>query len=363
MSKLHQLALTKIEGIGYTYGRQLLQHFGSEEAIFTASKKDLMQIPGIGRVTAEKIKKSKALEEAAHEWEYIEKNNVELIFCTDPKFPRRLKHCHDAPLLLYYKGNVDLNHQRIISVVGTRKASRYGMQLCAEMAAVFSGQNILVVSGLAFGIDISMHSACVQHQIPTIGVLAHGVDKIYPAAHHRTVKDMLLNGGVLSEFGLGTFPERENFPKRNRIIAGMADAVVVVEAAKKGGALITANLGDSYSRDVFAFPGRVGDYFSEGCNHLIKTNRAALVQSGQDILYYLGWDQKENPAKQKQQALPISLSDSESSIYQLLQAEPRQIDDLGNQLSMPQSQLSVLLLNMELQGIIQCLPGKLYACV
>lgn len=364
MSKVHQLALNKLDGIGYKLGRQLLRYFGDEVAVFSATNRELIEIPGIGKITVEKIRRSNAIEQAEAELSYLSKNNVELIFCTDDKFPRRLHQCVDAPMLLYYKGTADLNTSKILSVVGTRNASSYGLQLCESLAEELKGEDILVISGLAYGIDIGIHKACLKNGISTIGVLGHGVDKIYPSLHTKIADEMLEHGGVLSEFALKTFPDRENFPKRNRVIAGMADAVIVVEAAKKGGALITADIAHSYAKDIFAFPGRTSDPYSEGCNHLIKTNKAALVSHPSDILYYMGWDSKQRKSNLKiQQELPLDLSERELSVYTELKAGNKHIDAIGSITGIVQSQLSPLLLSLELRGLIVCLPGNLYKVV
>ncbi|MEE1885259.1 DNA-processing protein DprA [Pedobacter flavus] len=364
MSKLHQLAITKIEGVGYVLARLLIKHFGDASLIFKATKKQLMQIPGIGPLTAESIKSTNALKLAEEELRYLEKNNVQLIYYTDDNYPRRLRNCNDAPIILYYKGVADLNHLKILSVVGTRNATAYGRGLCEQLAASIYDKNILIISGLAYGIDIHMHSSCVKNNIPTIGILGHGVDRIYPRLHANVANQMLENGGILSEFPLKSVPDRENFPKRNRVIAGMADGVIVIEAAKKGGALITAELANSYNRDVFAYPGRAGDYFSEGCNFLIKTNKAALVQSADDILYYLGWDKilKSKP-KPIQKQMPLDLSELEKQVYLALEKEDQHIDKLCVQLLIPQSKLNFTLVNLELKGIIKHLPGNMFALV
>ncbi len=363
MSKLHQLALTKIDGVGYILARLLIKHFEDASLIFKATKKQLLQVPGIGKLTAERIISTQALDLAAKELEYLEKKDVQLLYYSDEAYPYRLKNCIDAPIILYYKGTVDLNHPRILSVVGTRNATAYGKQLCLQVAHDLKNQDVVIISGLAYGIDIAMHVACLQHNIPTIGVLGHGVDRIYPNSHRSIAQEMLKNGGVLSEFPLNTNPERENFPKRNRVIAGMSDAVVIIEAAKKGGALITADLADSYNKDVFAFPGRVGDTYSEGCNHLIKTNKAALINAPKDILYYLGWDKLEINIQKKsiQRHIPIDLSVIELQIYKILEEGKQSIDFISKSTKLTQSQLSVALLGLELRGIIESWPGSLYS--
>jgi DNA processing protein len=265
--------------------------------------------------------------------------------------------------LLYSKGNADLNVQRCVSIVGTRNATDYGRQLCKQLVEELREYNVLIASGLALGIDVAAHKECLRVGVPTVGVLGHGLDKLYPHQNRGTAEKMLENGGLLSEYPSGTTPDRENFPQRNRIVAGMADATVVIEAGLKGGALITAEIANSYNRDVFAFPGRLGDEYSEGCNFLIRNNKAALLTCVADLAYSLGWekntDVKNEPA---QLLLPIDLSAEERTVYEIIRQHnvPLAIDDLSIKANMPMSQLAMTLLDMELQGFIRSLPGKTY---
>ncbi|WP_214228374.1 DNA-processing protein DprA [Pedobacter sp. B4-66] len=359
MSLIYKIGLTLIKSVGHVTAKSLLEHFGSAEAIFKASKKELLQIPGIGPVTADQILANDALKTAEVQLKFIKKHKVEALFYTDDNYPKRLKHCFDAPVLLYYKGTADLNHSRIISIVGTRKATEYGRELCKQLAVTLADYDVVIVSGLAYGIDIAAHKESLYQNIPTIGVLAHGLDRIYPSLHQPTAQKMVLNGGLLTEFPLYTNPDKENFPKRNRIIAGLADATIVVEATGKGGALITADIANSYNRDVYAFPGRTIDVSSEGCNFLIKTNRAALINHAKDLAYYLGWDEVKSQ-KTKQTQMLIGLSAEEQKIVDLLQVSAIRIDELAIQSEMPQSKLAMHLLSLEMQGILISLPGKLY---
>jgi DNA processing protein len=262
-------------------------------------------------------------------------------------------------VLLYYKGTANLNHSRIISVVGTRKATEYGRQLCKQLAVTLADYDVVIVSGLAYGIDIAAHKESLYQDIPTIGLLAHGLDRVYPPLHQPIAQKMMLNGGLLTEFPLHTNPDKENFPKRNRIIAGLADAIIVVEATAKGGALITADIANSYHRDVYAFPGRTTDVSSEGCNFLIKTNRAALINHAKDLAYYLGWDEIKTK-KTEQTQLLIGLSKEEQKVVDLLQVSDLRIDELSIRSEIPQSKLAMHLLNLEMQGILISLPGKTY---
>jgi len=365
MSTLHQLALTFTRHIGDHLTKVLVSYCGSAEAVFEASPKKLAQIPGIGAKAIEQLHSpAEALQLAAAELAFIEKNDIKVLFYTDAAYPKRLKSCADAPALLYYKGTADLNHARIISIVGTRNATDYGKQLCKELIEDLKGYDVLIVSGLAYGIDICAHKESLRMDIPTVGVFAHGLDRIYPSQNKAVADKMLANGGWLTDFPSGTVPDRENFPKRNRIVAGIADATIVVEANIKGGALITAEIANSYNRDVFAFPGRITDEYSTGCNFLIRNNKAALLTSGADLAYILGWEKPDGNTKQKPQlSLPIDLTTNERLIFETIQQNAGQlgIDDLAIKTALPLSQLAMNLLNLEMQGFVRSLPGKTYS--
>lgn len=361
MNKQYQIALTLIDGVGTLIAKKLLLHFGDAQAVFNANRKQLLQLEGIGPKTAEAILNTDAVSLAEKELDFITKHDIQVLFQDDENYPKRLRNCYDAPLLLYYKGTASLNHPRIISIVGTRNATGYGKMLCKQLAELLRPYNVLISSGLAHGIDAAAHKECLISGIPTVGVMGHGLDRIYPAAHRELAAKMLKHGGLLTEFLPGTNPDRENFPKRNRIIAGMADATIVVEASIKGGALITAEIANSYNRDVYAFPGRVTDEFSEGCNFLIKTNRAGLINNPQDLIYYLGWDgETSGPKKEIQAHLPIDLNKDERLVAEALQRQALGIDDLSLQINLPQSKLAMILLTMEMKGHIVALPGKLF---
>lgn len=360
MSITHQIGLTLIPGVGQVTAKNLLGHFGSAEAIFKAKHKELLAVAGVGAVTANQISGNRVLAQAEEQLKFIEKNQIEVLFFSEDNYPRRLRECYDAPVLLYYKGVANLNHPRIISVVGTRMATDYGRQLCKELTETLKSYNVLIVSGLAYGIDVAAHKESIRNHIPTVGVLGHGLDRIYPYHHKQIAQDMLLNGGLLSEFPLNTMPDRENFPKRNRIIAGLSDATIVVEATIKGGALITAEIANSYNRDVYAFPGRVKDEYSQGCNFLIKTNRAALINHPKDLVYYLGWADTKLEQQALQTQLPLGLSIEEIKVLEVLKTAPSLIDEISNKTNIPQSKLAIHLLNLEMQGILISLPGKMY---
>jgi len=361
MNRDYQIALTLINGVGTLIAKKLLQHFGSAERVFNASIKELLQIEGIGKKTAEAVVNTNALALAKEALTFIEKHQIQVLFHDETNYPKRLKNCYDAPLLLYYKGTADLNKTRVVSIVGTRNATSYGKMICKQLIEVLKPYDVLITSGLAHGVDAAAHRESVLAEVPTVGVLGHGLDRIYPAVHRELAAKMIKNGGLLTEFLPGTNPDRENFPKRNRIIAGMADVTIVVEASIKGGALITAEIANSYHRDVYAFPGRVDDEFSEGCNFLIKTNRAGLINHPKDLIYYLGWDDEVPKKKQHVQAqLPLELNKEERLVCEALLKSALAVDELFVITNIAQSRLAIILLTLEMKGIIVALPGKLY---
>ena len=361
MSKLHEIALTCIPGVGHVTARNLLSHCGSAEEVFSAKKNNLNSIPGIGSKTIDSILNHSAFKRAEQELTFIEKFKIKALFFTDEHYPKRLRNCFDAPIMLYFKGDTNFNASKVISVVGTRNATDYGKELCKNLLAALKIHNPLVISGLAHGIDSMAHKECVKNNIQTIGVLGHGLDRIYPAINRNLAEKMLGCGGLLTEFPSGTNPDRENFPKRNRIIAGLSDATIVVEANIKGGALITAEIANSYNRDVFAYPGRIDDEFSSGCNYLIKTNRANLISKVADLEYLLGWGAVNAQKNKPQLSLTLNLSANEQKIVDILQAKGTiAVDDLAIQCNIPQSKFAITILGMEMQGIVIVLPGKMY---
>lgn len=365
MSLLHQIALTKVNGVGPAVARHLLSQFGSAEAIFSASKKQLRAIPYVRESIADAITSTATLSAAESELEFIEKHGIRLLFFSEKDYPKRLRNCADAPILLYYKGNADLDNARVVSIVGTRNATAYGVSLCQELVSGLKAHDTLIVSGLAHGIDSHAHRAALAQELATVGVLGHGLDRIYPAANRNMAARMLDNGGLLTEFPSGTIPERTNFPMRNRIIAGLADVTIVVEAAFKGGALITAEIANSYNRDVCAFPGNTQQEFSAGCNYLIKTHRAHLIQGIKDLEYLMDWTVAETskPAG-KQLPLHVSLDTNEQRVHDVIrEAGSLAIDDLMIQVKWPQSKLAMTLLQLEIKGAIVALPGKVYKAV
>ncbi len=363
MSVLHQLAITYLKNIGPTLAKSLIGQFGNAEKVFDATPSKLLKIQGIGEKIVKQLNFREAIEKAEKELKFVEQNNIQILFYTDNNYPKRLKNCHDSPILLFYKGNSDLNAKRIVSIVGTRNATEYGRGLCKQLIEELELLNVLVVSGLALGIDGAVHKECLKRNINTVGVLGHGLDKLYPSQHKQIAEKMIECGGLLSEYPSGSKPDRENFPQRNRIVAGIADATIVVEASLKGGALITAEIANSYNRDVFAFPGRVGDEFSEGCNFLVRNNKAALLSCAADLTYILGWEDNSLVKQPHEQLiLPLGLTDEEELIYETIRLSnvPISIDDLTLRTQLTTSKLAMNLLNMEMQGLIHSLPGKIF---
>ena len=364
----YRIGLTLIKGIGNNLAKNLLAYTGSEEAVFREKQSVLAKIPGIGEVLSKEIVQQNVLERAEREMVFIEKNKITPLYFTDRDFPYRLKECPDSPIMLYAKGNLSLNEGRFVAVVGTRNATEYGKENCRKLISDMAdaGLQAVIVSGLAYGVDISAHKAAIDSGLPTIGVIGHGLDRIYPAAHRPTAVKMLENGMLLTEYLSETNPDRQNFVQRNRIISGLCDATVVIESASKGGALITAELANDYNRDVFAFPGRVTDEWSAGCNTLIKTNRASLIESAADILRFMSWETNpENKAVPVQTTLFVDLSDDEQLIAGILRQNPEgiQLNELSLKTEKPVSKISSLLLGMEFKGLVKCLPGNLYKIV
>lgn len=358
----YKIGITLIPGIGDVLAKNLISYCGSIEGVFKEKKTKLQKIPGIGLVLADAIRNHNVLERAEQEIKFIEKYKISPLFYMDEEYPQRLKHCHDSPVMLYYKGKANLNTIRIVSIVGTRNATLYGKKICQDLVAGLADHDVLIASGLAYGVDICAHKAALANGLPTIGVLAHGMDKIYPAVHRSIAEKMLANGGLLTEFLSQTQPDRENFPKRNRIVAGMADATIVVESKDEGGSLITADIANSYNRDVFAFPGRVDDEHSVGCNRLIKNNKAALIESAADVIRLMGWEKQKKKQKAAQQkTLFLNLSPEEETVVAILRDKPISIDELCFTAKLNMSKVSLLLLNLELTGVVRSLPGKVYS--
>jgi DNA processing protein len=360
---LYQIALTLVPNIGDVRAKALLEHFGEAEKIFKTSKSNLENIDGIGTIAANAIKHFNDFKICEDEIAFIEKNKISSLFITDENYPQRLLNCYDSPTMLYYKGNADLNCSKIISVIGTRANSDYGKTVCEKLVEDLAKENVLVLSGLAFGIDSIAHKAALKNNLKTVGIMAHGLDKIYPAQNKALAKEMLSQGGLLTDFMSGTNPDRQNFPRRNRIVAGMCDALVVIESSSKGGSLITAELANGYNKDVFAIPGRVNDSRSEGCNYLIKNNKSLLITSADDLMHIMNW--KAAPTKQKKQTeLFIELTADEKIIVAILQSQDSiQIDQLYFKSGLSSSAVAQALLMLEMQGVVASLPGKVFKLV
>jgi DNA processing protein len=364
----YKIAITQIHGIGNILAKNLIAYVGSVEGVFCEKKQHLAKIPGIGEVLAEEIVSQNVMLRAEKEVEFILKNNIRSIYFTDRDYPYRLKECPDSPIMLYCKGKCNLNEGKFIGIVGTRSATQIGKENSAKLVYELSSMisQVTIVSGLAYGIDISAHKAALDNNLPTIGVMGHGLDRIYPAAHRSTAIKMLTNGALITEFLSETNPDRQNFVMRNRIIAGLCDALVIVESGVKGGALITAELANDYNRDVFAFPGRITDDWSKGCNKLIKSNQASLIESAEDLMTFMNWEKQNEAAKEVPQTfLNFDLSDEEKEIVSLLRQYPDglQVNELAIMLSKPFSKTSSKLLEMEFKGLVKCFPGNLYRIV
>lgn len=357
----YQIALSLIPGVGFVNAKNLLGYFGSARAVFHAKEQTLIKVPGIGSVIASNILGQQVLERAEAEIPFIEKHRISALFYQDDDYPSRLKQCEDAPLILFSKGKIDFGSELVVAIVGTRNATESGRQFCDDLVAGMARHGgYCVVSGLAYGIDVAAHKACLKYGVPTIGVLGHGLDQIYPSLHRPVAEKMLGNGGLVTDFLSRTEIERQNFLRRNRIIAGLADAVVIVESAEKGGALVTADIAGSYNRDVFAVPGRISDIHSRGCNELIKHNKASLIENLDDLEYFMSWQAQIDNRPAVQPRLFLELTPEEQRIVDILGVNSLSIDDICQLVAMPAGQVSSLLLGLEFKGALVSLPGKMY---
>lgn len=358
---LNKIAVSMVPGAGSIIMRKLIGITGSPEALFSETKKNLLKIPQMPRLVVDNIGSKTFMKRAEEELAFVEKNNIKVFYFQDKDFPQRLNECYDAPVLLYSRGKTDFNKQKMVSVVGTRKSTKYGRDMTQKIISGLaeSSQNVTIVSGLAFGIDITAHKAALANKLESIAVLAHGMDILYPSVHKETAKQMLENGALLTEYPRLTKPDAPNFVKRNRIVAGMCDATIIVESGFKGGAMITANLAFSYDREVLAVPGNSGNYFSEGCNFMIKTQKATMIESANDLIALMNWDINTKPVQKR---MFVELNASEELIYNLLQdRKTATMNEIGISTGMPVSQVSMSLLNMEMQGIIKSLPGSMFS--
>ena len=348
---IFQIALTLVPQIGDVRAKSLINIYGDAESVFKAPKRQLEKIEGIGIVGASGIKQFTDFKTCEAEAAFLEKYHVKALFINNKDYPQRLLNCYDSPALLFYKGTADLNNSKLVSAVGTRNNSDYGKQVCEELVEGLKNMHALIISGLAFGIDTIAHRAALKNNLPTVGAVAHGLDRIYPPQNNNLAKQMIENGGLLTDFISGTAPDKQNFPKRNRIVAGICDALIVVESAGKGGSLITAELANSYNKDVFAIPGRVTDSRSEGCNYLVKSNKALLITGTGDLLDCMNWIEKEKPQKVTQRELFIEMSAAEKSITSLLmQKQSCGIDELYITSGLSCSETAQALLMFHYQG-------------
>lgn len=355
--KKYQIALSLIEGVGDVIGKKLLAFTGSAKAVFFAKRSELEKIEGIGKVLVKAILSNDVLARAEQELKWMKKEGVNHLFYSDKHYPNRLKQCEDAPLNLFYKGNIDWNKDKFISIVGTRKASSFGKQFTNELVKELAPYNPVIVSGLAHGVDIAAHKAALQYGLKTIAVFAHGLDKIYPSAHATIAKTIIANGCLLTDYLSGTVVLPQHFVSRNRIVAGLSDATIVVESAAKGGSLITADIANSYNREIFAVPGNPTDKNAKGCNYLIKSQQAILLESAVDIVKGLNWDVKD---LRVQQSMFVDLTDDEQKIINVLSDNEIHIDALVEALSWGFSKVASVLLKAEFKGVIASLPGKMY---
>lgn len=357
------LALQKVELVGDIVAKRLINHTGNAEDVFKAKPSQLSSIDGVGAVLINNLKNKQVFKKAESELKFITENKIDTAFFKDDNYPEKLKHCIDSPVLLFTSGDINLKNRKIISIVGTRQITAYGTEFCKKLIADLAPLDPIIVSGFAYGVDIVAHQAAIENNLQTIGVIAHGLNQIYPSAHKKHVAKMEENGGFMTEFWSSSNPDKENFVRRNRIVAGISEATIVIESADKGGSLITANMANDYNRDVFAVPGRTTDKYSQGCNNLIKTQKANLLASAADLIYILNWDiGKKSKPVQKQ--LFISLDDDEQKVYDFLQKNGKELlDIIALQCGFPIFRISGLLLNMELKGVIRPLPGKLFEAI
>jgi DNA processing protein len=360
----YSIALSQIKGVGNTNAKILISYTGSAEQVFKEPESRLQRINGVGPKLAAAFKEKKeAFERAEQEMLFIEKQQIQALLYYDKQYPKRLLNCSDAPLILFCKGNFDFNKEKFISIIGTRHATERGREITEKLIAELAKYEINLVSGLAFGIDICAHQAASKHQVQNIAALAHGLDRIYPSLHKNIAEELQWNGALISDYMSGTVPDKQNFPSRNRIVAGMTDATIVVESAITGGALITAEIANNYNKDVFAFPGRITDKYAQGCLKLIKQHKAQLITSAQDIIESMNWDMdtKETKKPKIQQELFLELTEQEKKVFDILQQQEKiSIDFLMQHTEMTLSSLSSNLLQLEMKGIVMALPGKQY---
>lgn len=360
---LYVLALQHIPNLGDSTAKKLIRRLGSAEAVIKEKPQNLLKIDGIGKTRLNEFRSGDHLKAADEELKFIEDNKINTHYFQEEDYPEKLKHCFDGPVLLFSRGNINLANKRIISVVGTRQVTAHGLTFCEKFIEEISPLDPVIVSGLAYGVDIAAQKAALQHNLQTIGCLAHGLNQVYPKVHKKYVKPIEENGGFFTDFWSTDKFDRNNFLKRNRIIAGLSEATIVIESAEKGGSLVTADIANSYNREVFAVPGRPTDAYSRGCNNLIKSQNAHLLSSAADLLYMLNWelDAKAQPV---QKMLFVELEGDEKSIYNFLKDRGKaQLDSIALNCNFPTFKTAGILLNLELKGVIRPLPGKLFELI
>jgi len=360
---LYTLALQNVSKIGDITAKKLIQHCGSAEAVLKEKKHNLLKIDGIGSVVIGDLYRKSHVFEAEQELKYIKDNNVIPHYFMDDSYPEKLKHCIDGPIVLFQSGNINLKEQHIISIVGARKITTHGIAICEKLVEQLAPFNPIIVSGFAYGTDITAQKAALKNNLQTIGCLAHGLNQIYPKVHKKYVVDIERHGGFFTDFWSTATFDRNNFLKRNRIIAGLSEATIVIESAEKGGSLVTADIANSYNREVFAVPGRPTDSQSEGCNNLIKVQRAHILSKAADVPYILNW-QLETAQKVVQKKLFVELDADEKVLYNTLKDNGKMIlDSIALKSNMPTFRVASLLLNMELKGVVRPLPGKQFEVI
>lgn len=358
---LYALALQHVPNIGDITAKRLISHCGSAKAVLKEKRQKLLKIDGVGQVILESLFKPHHLKEAEKEMRFIEENNIEVSYFENSDYPEKLKHCIDGPILLFQSGHINLKKERLISIVGARKITTNGIAFCEKLVETLKPYNPVIISGFAYGTDITAHKAAIKHGLQTVACLAHGLDQIYPKVHKKYMVDMEKNGGFFTDFWSTDNFDRNNFLKRNRVIAGLSEATIVIESAEKGGSLVTADIANSYNRDVFAVPGRTTDSQSVGCNNLIKQQRAHMLTTPLDVPYILNWqlEDAQKPVIQKQ--LFVELDSTERVIYNYLKEnEKQQLDIIAINCNLPIFRVASILLNMELKGVVRPLPGKLF---
>ncbi|WP_031426552.1 DNA-processing protein DprA [Flavimarina sp. Hel_I_48] len=352
------LTLQRVPNLGDASIKKLIHHTGSAEALFKEKPANLLRIDGIGTHKIKELHASEHKNAALEELRFITENKITCTAYTQPGYPDRLKHCIDGPILLFKRGNIDLSNRRMLSIVGTRKVTPHGIAQTQKLIEELAVLNPVIISGFAYGVDITAHRAALQNNLQTIGVVAHGLNQIYPKVHKKYMQEVEENGGFISDFWSSDPFDRKNFLRRNRIIAGMSEATIVIESAAKGGSLVTADIANSYNREVFAMPGRPGDSQSIGCNNLIKTQQARLITSAADVVYVLNWDLKEDLAPVQKQ-LFIDLNEEEERLYTFLNKNGKEeLDFIALHCNFPTYKTAGLLLNMEIKGVVRPLPGK-----